>query len=83
MGDSAFIVGDTGKVVPPKQPESLAAGLNSMVDLGVEGRRALGGKARRRVQQNFDLAVIRDRYALLYREVASGPNLQAGRRSVN
>ena len=73
VGDSAFIVGDTGKVVPPKQPESLAAGLNSMVDLGVEGRRALGGKARRRVQQNFDLAVIRDRYALLYREVASGP----------
>jgi glycosyltransferase involved in cell wall biosynthesis len=71
VGDSAMIIGDTGKVVPPKDPQRLAEALNSMIELGVAGRKQLGEKARRRVQENFDLSVIRDRYAALYREVAA------------
>ena len=70
VGDSAFIVGDTGKVVPSKQPERLAEALNWMIELGGEGRMQLGENARRRIQENFALSVIRDRYAALYREVA-------------
>lgn len=69
VGDSAFIVGDTGQVVPPRQPEMLAEALNWMIELGAEGRTELGAKARRRIQENFDLSVVRDRYAALYREV--------------
>lgn len=70
VGDSAFIVGDTGRVVPPRQPERLAEALNWVIELGAEGRSQLGAKARRRIQENFDLSVIGDRYAELYREVA-------------
>ena len=70
VGDSAFIVGDTGKVVPPKQPERLAEALNWMIELGAEGRSRLGERARRRIEENFDLSVIQKRYATLYREVA-------------
>jgi glycosyltransferase involved in cell wall biosynthesis len=71
VGDSAFIVGDAGKVVPPQQPERLAEAMSWMIALGAEGRQQLGGKARRRIEENFDLSVIRDRYAALYREVAA------------
>src|SRR5204863_5546517 len=66
VGDSAFIVGDTGKVVPPKQPERLAEALNWMIELGAEGRSRLGERARRRIEENFDLSVIQKRYATLY-----------------
>jgi glycosyltransferase involved in cell wall biosynthesis len=57
-------------VVPPKDPQRLAGALNWMVELGAEGRSQLGAKARRRIRENFDLSVIRDRYEALYREVA-------------
>ena len=70
VGDSALIIADTGRVVPPKDPQRLAGALNWMVELGAEGRSQLGAKARRRIRENFDLSVIRDRYEALYREVA-------------
>lgn len=71
-GDSAYIVGDTGKVVPTRQPERLADALEELIDLGPEGRRRLGDQARRRVQAQFDLSVVRERYAALYRETVEG-----------
>ena len=69
VGDSAFIVGDTGKVVQPHQPECLAEALNWMIELGADGRRQLGAKARQRIQENFELSVVRDQYVALYRQV--------------
>jgi len=70
VGDSARILADEGRVVPPRDPQRLAEALNWMVQLGAEGRRQLGVKARRRICENFDLSVIRDRYEALYRDVA-------------
>jgi glycosyltransferase involved in cell wall biosynthesis len=32
VGDSAYVVGDTGIVVPPKDPKALAHGLSIMLD---------------------------------------------------
>jgi glycosyltransferase involved in cell wall biosynthesis len=71
VGDSALIIADTGRVVPPKDPQSLAGALNWMVELGADGRNHLGRKARQRIRENFELSVIRDRYHELYREVAA------------
>jgi glycosyltransferase involved in cell wall biosynthesis len=55
VGDSAWIVGDTGIVVPPKNPEALAAGWNSLLNLAVTDQVALAEKARKTIVENFSL----------------------------
>jgi glycosyltransferase involved in cell wall biosynthesis len=66
IGDSAWIVGRTGIVVPPCDPEALADGLGRLVGLGGEGRRQLGADARARVIEHFEVDDIVGRYQGLY-----------------
>lgn len=70
VGDSARIVDDTGRVVPPRDPRALADAWRALLALGPEGRTQLGLAARRRVEQHFSLPVIVDRYQRLYEELA-------------
>ncbi len=70
VGDAAVIVGDTGRVVPPRDPEALARAWEELLALGVEGRRKLGEAARRRIQENYDIRAIAGRYGELHRELA-------------
>jgi glycosyltransferase involved in cell wall biosynthesis len=67
LGDSAYLVGDTGRVVPPRDPEALARAWEALADAGPEGRRALGRAARDRVAARFSLPQVADAYARLYR----------------
>lgn len=69
VGDSALIVGDTGIVVPPQIPKALAEAWKQMIEMGDAGRRALGEKARKRVQNKFNLLDIVSRYEELYRQI--------------
>jgi len=71
VGDSARLVGDTGLVVPPRNPEALAMAWRELMDLGEEGRQRLGAAARRRVQDHFDLSRIVSKYESLYRSLIS------------
>ncbi len=71
VGDSRMIVGNTGIVVPPRNPQNLARGLQEFLELGPEGRSKLGLRARRRVEENFDLAAVAQVYQDLYEEVFS------------
>jgi glycosyltransferase involved in cell wall biosynthesis len=66
IGDSAWIVGRTGMVVPPRDPEALAEALGHLVALGHEGRKQLGAAARARVVENFEIGDIVRRYETLY-----------------
>ena len=66
IGDSAWIVGRTGIVVPPRDPEALADGLGRLVALGCEGRRQLGAAGRARVIEHFEVDDIIGRYQELY-----------------
>ena len=52
VGDSALIVGDTGVVVAPQDPEALAAGWVSCLQ---KDRTAMGMKARLRITENFSV----------------------------
>lgn len=74
VGDSAYLVADTGLSVPPSQPEALADALGRLVDAGINGRRQLGLAARRRIETEFSLPSVAHRYADLYRELASQPS---------
>lgn len=71
VGDSSMIVGDTGHVVPPRNPVALAEAWRELVDLGADGRAALGLKARKRIKDNFDLPQVADRFRQLFRDLAA------------
>jgi glycosyltransferase involved in cell wall biosynthesis len=55
VGDSGWIVGNTGWVVPPKNPEALAVSWQESIELGADGREALGKAARARIIESFSL----------------------------
>lgn len=71
VGDSPAVVGNTGLVVPPRDPGALAAAMLEMVDLGRERRGALGAEARRRIIAEFDIESVAQRYADLYGKLVS------------
>ena len=66
VGDSAMIVGDTGRVVEARNPEALAAAWKELIDLGEEKRRELGKAARERIKEHFELSQIVKQYERLY-----------------
>jgi glycosyltransferase involved in cell wall biosynthesis len=66
VGDSSAIIGETGRVVPPRTPGALAAAWEELLGMAPEERRRLARAARDRVQQRYDLTAIAGRYADLY-----------------
>lgn len=74
VGDAALIMGDTGKVVPAREPQALAEAWRVFLEISPETRRQIGWAARRRIEQHFSLPAIATRYAQLYEEIA----MQAG-----
>ncbi len=71
IGDATRIIGETGKVVPPREPAALAAAWNGLLSLPVEQRTALGAAARQRIEEHFSLSAVAAQYAALYRELAA------------
>jgi glycosyltransferase involved in cell wall biosynthesis len=69
VGDSAFLLGDTGQTFPPGDADALAARWEALAGLGPEGRRRLGAAARRRIEARFALPRIAAAYAYLYRRI--------------
>lgn len=55
VGDSAWIVGDSGVVVPPQSPEALALGCKHLLDLPLPERVSLKNKARERILSCFSV----------------------------
>lgn len=72
VGDSRVIVGDTGRVVPPNDPEALANAWRELLDAGTEGRRRLGAAARQRIEKRYSLPTVIRRYEDLYQQLAEG-----------
>jgi len=68
-GDSARIVGDTGRIVPIGDPEHLAAGCIELLRLTDRKRRDLGRRARERVQEHYNVGDMVRRYEELYSAV--------------
>ncbi len=73
VGDSARIVGNTGRVVPPRDPAALAQQMLHMVLMDTSERLALGRAARKRVEENYSMESIAAQYTTLYRRLLSSP----------
>jgi glycosyltransferase involved in cell wall biosynthesis len=80
VGGSRALVGNTGKVVPPKDPKAIVKAWQELLDMGPEGRRELGATARQRIENHFSLGACVRRYEELYQSVvrASPRGLEAG-----
>lgn len=75
VGDAARIVGDCGWVVPPRNAQALAEAIVAAVGLRAtdDGRVQLAERAtrgRERVEQNFSLQVMRERYQQVWQRLA-------------
>ena len=71
VGDSAVIVGETGRVVPPRNPRALADAWQDLLSLGPDEKARLGIAARRRIERNFSLRDTVAAYEGIYEELAS------------
>jgi glycosyltransferase involved in cell wall biosynthesis len=72
VGDSAYLVGKTGEVVPPRNSAALAAAWHKILSLSDAGRQTLGRTARQRIVSHFSLAEVVSKYERFYLELASG-----------
>ena len=71
VGDSRSILGETGSVVPPKDPKALAQAWAGLLQAGPDLRQRLGEAARTRIHTHFAMPHVVRRYEALYTEIAA------------
>jgi glycosyltransferase involved in cell wall biosynthesis len=66
VGDTAYLVGDTGIVVPPQDINRLAAAWTQMINMPATERAALGQAALNRIREHFSIQRFVEQYESLY-----------------
>jgi glycosyltransferase involved in cell wall biosynthesis len=60
VGDALFVVGGEKFIVPPENPRALAAGWQTLFDMGDAKRREVGDSNRERIRSHFSVdAMVR------------------------
>jgi glycosyltransferase involved in cell wall biosynthesis len=81
VGDCAFMIGDTGAIVPPRDSAALAARLLDWINRSPGDRANSGRAARQRIEELFSIekvtAMYRDLYAELLRPDPPAPSAAA------
>jgi glycosyltransferase involved in cell wall biosynthesis len=77
VGDSAYIVGDTGRVVPSRDPGALADAWHSLLAGDRDALRALGRRARQRVRELFTIQRVTRAYEDTYRAAVAPQRAEA------
>lgn len=78
VGDTAAIIGPTGRIVPPRDPDALARSWLELLELDPGARRRLGLAARERVRSLYDLTAVTGRYEALYSQLAATTRVHDG-----
>lgn len=69
VGDAAQIVGPTGYVVPPGEPDAIAAAVCRLQRMGQERRRIAGEAARKHIINHYGIEVVSKQYQQVYVEI--------------
>ncbi len=72
VGDSAEIVGETGRVVQSGDMAGLARHIQELLSLPIEERARLGQQARARVAANYEIGYVTRLYEEFYERMAGG-----------
>ncbi len=78
VGDSAEIVGETGRVVAAEDMHGLAHNIVEILRLSHEERRAMGAKARERICARYDIESVVRRYERFYENLIGRDQICAG-----
>ena len=70
IGDSVYIIGDTGRVVPLRAPAELAAAWGDLLALSPEAAHRNALAARTRIESHFALPTVVGRYQQLYKDMS-------------
>jgi glycosyltransferase involved in cell wall biosynthesis len=71
VGDSAYVLGDSGRIVQPRDPDALAGAWGDLLTAGDGVRKALGEQARHRIVDNFSISRVARSYEAAYRSVVA------------
>jgi len=71
VGDSSWIVGETGRVVPAGDMSGLAHAIHDLLKLPADERASLGAAARERVATLFEISAVVKQYEAFYETLAS------------
>ncbi len=69
VGDSAHVIGDSGCVVPPGQPEALSQAILALAGTPSETRNTMGQRARMRIQSHYSLTGAADSFLALWQSM--------------
>ena len=79
VGDSARLAGDTGLVIPPRNPAALAAAWRELISRGRERRSQAGAAGRARIAGHFSIAAVASSYTRLYERAVESSKGRATR----
>ena len=79
VGDSAEIVGETGRVVAAENMRGLAHNIVEILQLSHQERRAMGARARERIRERFEIESVVREYERFYESLIRGDQFGAGR----
>lgn len=74
VGDVVKITGDNAILVQPKNKDSLSKGLCEMLDMNIEKRKRMGSKGRKKIETDYPINLICEKYYNLYFLITSGEN---------
>jgi glycosyltransferase involved in cell wall biosynthesis len=69
VGDTGILIGNTGRVVEPKNPQALADAWEYILNLSNKEYKELGSRARTRVVEFYNVKTMTGSYKAVYREV--------------
>lgn len=80
VGDSSWVIHDTGLVVPPGDPAALGAAILRAMDWSRDERQRRGEAARERVEMRFGIAAVAQQFVRAYRSAVlpGGPMSRSG-----
>jgi glycosyltransferase involved in cell wall biosynthesis len=69
VGDSGFILGEFGRLVPPRNPQALAEGAIALASIGGDARKALSKNCREHIVHSLSISTMVGAYTNLYSEL--------------
>lgn len=70
VGDAGLIIGETGRVVPPRRPDLLAAACLELLNLPTSEFNQMKTAARQRVEREFSIEAVTEQYLQVWEEVS-------------
>ena len=69
-----IVDGETGFIVPPSDPEALAASIGRLLAMGPGGRRTMGQAALARVRERFTTSALQKATLAVYESLLGRPS---------